>query len=456
MASTAGAASRHARPPARATPAGRPGSRGNRWPEQARPDLEAARRLVMALDATTLAIQGPPGSGKTYSGARMICTLLAAGKRVGITGTSHKVIGNLLAERARAGRPRGSRRPADPARPSRTRSWPTTGSSARRTPTTSVIDSRTAARTSRPAPRGCGRRRRWRRGRRPVRRRGGPDLAGQRARDVAGDRQPRAARRPAAARSAATGNASARRRALGAGPRARRRGDDPAGSRAVPRADLAAAPGPCARSPPRCSTTTVSSRRRISSTSTCGRRAAHRRGRSAAAGGPDRRRRQRITDRGRRRRRSSPARSSGGLVDRRPGRAHAVAWDEVLIVAPYNAQVGAIQRLLPADARVGTVDKFQGQEAPISIYSMTTSHGGPRAARDGLPLQPQPAERRDVAGPLRGGRRRRRRTCGGCAPGRRRRCGWRTRFCRFVELAAPREAAAGRPLPPGRMRSTRS
>jgi uncharacterized protein len=50
-----------------------------------------------------------------------------------------------------------------------------------------------------------------------------------------------------------------------------------------------------------------------------------------------------------------------------------LAWGDVLIVAPYNAQVGAIQRLLPKEARVGTVDKFQGQEAPISIYSLTTS-----------------------------------------------------------------------------------
>ena len=50
-----------------------------------------------------------------------------------------------------------------------------------------------------------------------------------------------------------------------------------------------------------------------------------------------------------------------------------VDWDDVLIVAPYNAQVGEIRRRLPAQARVGTVDKFQGQEAPISIYSMTTS-----------------------------------------------------------------------------------
>jgi uncharacterized protein len=41
-------------------------------------------------------------------------------------------------------------------------------------------------------------------------------------------------------------------------------------------------------------------------------------------------------------------------------------------VAPYNAQVAAIGRRLPR-ARVGTVDKFQGQEAPIVIYSMATS-----------------------------------------------------------------------------------
>ena len=50
-----------------------------------------------------------------------------------------------------------------------------------------------------------------------------------------------------------------------------------------------------------------------------------------------------------------------------------VGWADILIVAPYNAQVGEIKRRLPAEARVGTVDKFQGQEAPISIYSMTTS-----------------------------------------------------------------------------------
>ncbi|MBI5164972.1 MAG: AAA family ATPase [Magnetospirillum sp.] len=47
----------------------------------------------------------------------------------------------------------------------------------------------------------------------------------------------------------------------------------------------------------------------------------------------------------------------------------------VLVVAPYNMQVNAIRDLLPAEARVGTVDRFQGQEAPVVILSMTTSSG---------------------------------------------------------------------------------
>ena len=43
-----------------------------------------------------------------------------------------------------------------------------------------------------------------------------------------------------------------------------------------------------------------------------------------------------------------------------------------MIIAPYNAQVFELQDRLPG-ARIGTVDKFQGQEAPVVIYSMTTS-----------------------------------------------------------------------------------
>lgn len=57
---------------------------------------QAARRLAPLLDGTTLAIQGPPGSGKTHTGARMILDLVRGGKKVGITSNSHKVICNLI------------------------------------------------------------------------------------------------------------------------------------------------------------------------------------------------------------------------------------------------------------------------------------------------------------------------------------------------------------------------
>jgi predicted RecB family nuclease len=52
---------------------------------------------------------------------------------------------------------------------------------------------------------------------------------------------------------------------------------------------------------------------------------------------------------------------------------------DILVVAPYNAQVELLRRVLSrhglGDVRVGTVDKFQGQEAPIVFFSMTTSSG---------------------------------------------------------------------------------
>jgi superfamily I DNA and/or RNA helicase len=46
---------------------------------------------------------------------------------------------------------------------------------------------------------------------------------------------------------------------------------------------------------------------------------------------------------------------------------------KILVVAPYNAQVADLQSEIGPDARVGTVGKFQGQEAPVVIYSMATS-----------------------------------------------------------------------------------
>ncbi len=62
---------------------------------------ECALRIVGDLDRTVLPVQGPPGAGKTYCGAQMICELVRQGKRVGVTATSHKVIRNLLNEVAK-------------------------------------------------------------------------------------------------------------------------------------------------------------------------------------------------------------------------------------------------------------------------------------------------------------------------------------------------------------------
>jgi uncharacterized protein len=63
---------------------------------------------------------------------------------------------------------------------------------------------------------------------------------------------------------------------------------------------------------------------------------------------------------------------SARWIDKR-GVEHLVDWGDILVVAPYNAQVSALKARLPAEARVGTVDKFQGQEAPLAVYSVTTS-----------------------------------------------------------------------------------
>ncbi|MBV9332216.1 MAG: TM0106 family RecB-like putative nuclease, partial [Alphaproteobacteria bacterium] len=58
--------------------------------------LEAAQRLAGLLARGVLPIQGPPGSGKTFTAARMIVELVRRGKRVGITANSHKVIRNVF------------------------------------------------------------------------------------------------------------------------------------------------------------------------------------------------------------------------------------------------------------------------------------------------------------------------------------------------------------------------
>ena len=57
----------------------------------------------------------------------------------------------------------------------------------------------------------------------------------------------------------------------------------------------------------------------------------------------------------------------------RNGQTRPMTAENILVIAPYNMQVNLLKQLLPAGARVGTVDKFQGQEAEVVIVSMATS-----------------------------------------------------------------------------------
>jgi uncharacterized protein len=57
----------------------------------------------------------------------------------------------------------------------------------------------------------------------------------------------------------------------------------------------------------------------------------------------------------------------------RSGMSHPVGADDILVISPYNMQVNLLRSVLPRGARVGTVDKFQGQEAAVVLISMATS-----------------------------------------------------------------------------------
>lgn len=72
-------------------------------------DVDAACRVVETLDHGCLPVQGPPGCGKTYVGGRVVVDQVARGRRVGITATSHKAIGRLIEEVLAAAAERGVR-----------------------------------------------------------------------------------------------------------------------------------------------------------------------------------------------------------------------------------------------------------------------------------------------------------------------------------------------------------
>ena len=67
--------------------------------------LDAITAALLDLDDSYLAVQGPPGTGKTYAGARVIAGLVARGWRIGVVAQSHAVVENMLVAVSAAGVP---------------------------------------------------------------------------------------------------------------------------------------------------------------------------------------------------------------------------------------------------------------------------------------------------------------------------------------------------------------
>ena len=336
-----------------------------------------ARDLGLRLDETVLAIQGPPGTGKTYTAARMILDLVDAGKRVGVTAQSHRVIANLLesVQRAAAEERRfvrigqrfdGEDDTGDPF-------------GIERIPKSDAV-------ARRPPRRVVGRRRRHVVGvgtRRP---------RGMRSTCCSSTRRgscrwPRCARWRAARRrsSCSATRTSCRRSRRARIPRARPR----------PRSSTSWARRRPSRPTAACCSArrTASTRRSTPSSPTPSTRAGSRPTPAPRSSGSEdglpiggsgiRHVPVRTTGASNRSREEAAwiADAVAALRGRRwvnqKGDDRPLEVDDIIIVAPYNAQVAEIGRVVKErigiEANVGTVDKFQGREGAVAIYSMTTS-----------------------------------------------------------------------------------
>ena len=358
--------------------------------------VAAATRLVRGLDCSCLPIQGPPGTGKTFTSAHAIVDLIVAGKRVGITANSHAVITNLLDEVMRAAATRkvvitamqkidggGCAHPDVTAvNDSKTvesalaagevqlvagtawlfarpgwRSRSTTSSSTRRDRCRSPTSSRSA---------------------RPTR-----NLV------LVGDpqqlSQPSTGTHPAGAGVAALEH-------LLDGQRHRA-----AGARSLPREDVPDAPGRSRRSCRSCRTRTASSRSTHAVGS--GSWAAARSAGTDCAGSPSSTRATSCRPTRRPRRLLAATSCSSEAVGSAPtassGRSRSLTSSSSLRTTPRCTRSGGC---CPTGARVGTVDKFQGQEARDRDRVDGDIERRRRATRSGVPAQREPPQRRRLTG----------------------------------------------------------
>jgi uncharacterized protein len=64
-----------------------------------------------------------------------------------------------------------------------------------------------------------------------------------------------------------------------------------------------------------------------------------------------------------------------GRVTGADGETRTLCAEDIMVVAPYNMAVSRIRGAVPEGIRVGTVDMFQGREAPVVFYALTCSTG---------------------------------------------------------------------------------
>jgi len=334
------------------------------------PILTAAKRLAADLDHSVLPIQGPPGTGKTYIGARMIFDLVQKGKRVGVTAVSHKVIENLLfatqAAAEEAGQQlvvahRGTR--LDPL-PDRYESLGTTAS-----PLDAMDDGKVVGGTA------------WLWAK--------PDLLGQVDYlfvDEAGQMS--------LANALAAGQCAKNIILLGDPQQLEQpqKGSHPEGSDVAALLHILGGADTISEEkglfldetwrlhPAVCQyTSEVYYEGRLKARPNLNHQAISGPTRFAGSGLYH----ARVPHTGNQSNSPEEVQAVLGIVSEllaggvrwtnQDGIERGLELRDILVVAPYNSQVGALTAALPTGARVGTVDKFQGQEAPIVIYSMTSS-----------------------------------------------------------------------------------
>ncbi len=347
------------------------------WPGET--PLDAVLRIAPRLDRSVLPVQGPPGSGKTYAGARMILDLLADGKRVGVTANSHKVISNLLRAVCDAADERAGDAPEPGAVRGVQKANPGDGCPDERIVQAASNEAVAGALATGEANLAAGTAWLWAR----------PEMAG--AVDVLVIDE---AGQMSLANTLAASQAAGSVVLLG-DPRQL---DQPIQGVHPPGADVSALghllgetptiepsrgifldrtwrmhPAVCAFTTEQFYAGRLGARPELDRQQVIGPGPLAGSGLRFVA----------VEHAGNTNASTQEAERVAALLrelldggaawvnphgDRRP-----LTLNDVLVVAPYNAQVATLRSMLPAGARAGTVDKFQGQEAPIVIYSMATS-----------------------------------------------------------------------------------